>query len=102
VVKTKSESLAAVRDEDEHPVVPIDASAGQLLALYEPLDIDRLVREELHDDDGETGAERPAVSVRTGRSDFLADRMTRHESPDRDPPVCESRAVVAARRDAPG
>jgi hypothetical protein len=45
VVKAKSESLAAVRDEDEHPVVPIDASAGQLLALYEPLDIDRLVRE---------------------------------------------------------
>jgi len=36
--ETKSELLAAVRDDDEHLMVPIDANARQLLALYEPLE----------------------------------------------------------------
>jgi ribosomal protein S18 acetylase RimI-like enzyme len=35
--ETKAELLAAVRD-DEHLMVPIDANARQLLALYEPLE----------------------------------------------------------------
>lgn len=36
--ETKAELLAAVRDDDEHLMVPIDANARQLLALYEPLE----------------------------------------------------------------
>ncbi|WP_187695727.1 GNAT family N-acetyltransferase [Haloplanus rubicundus] len=36
--ETKSELLAAVRDDDEHLMVPIDANARQLVALYEPLE----------------------------------------------------------------
>jgi hypothetical protein len=36
--ETKSELLTAVRDADEHLMVPIDANARQLLALYEPLE----------------------------------------------------------------
>jgi len=36
--ETKAELLAAVRDEDDHLMVPIDANARQLLALYEPLE----------------------------------------------------------------
>jgi|GEM_PF-1936111 len=35
---TKSELVAAVRDDDAHLMVPIDANARQLLALYEPLE----------------------------------------------------------------
>jgi len=36
--ETKSELLAAVRDDDDHLMVPVDANAKQLLALYEPLE----------------------------------------------------------------
>jgi len=36
--ETKSELLAAVQADDEHLMVPIDANARQLLALYEPLE----------------------------------------------------------------
>jgi predicted N-acetyltransferase YhbS len=36
--ETEAEILAAVRDEDVHMMVPIDANARRLLSLYEPLE----------------------------------------------------------------
>lgn len=73
-------------------------------------------------DEGETSAERPVVRdgsswlcitvagpvvggqppVRASGFARFQHRMTRYVPVDGDPPICESRAVVAARRGAPG